>query len=214
MPKFPEQPHYSKLQEIDPITKTLRPGTMLTRLFFAGGAHPANWSDFRYFGPTASRFDHHLFDSAGKPYTQNRGIMYLAYGPQSIPTRLAEVFQAARIIDRHSRVPILVGFETVKSLMLLDLRGPFATAIGASMALHAGARPRARRWAQTLYDAYPEIEGLLYCSSMFGGAPAIALFERAQAAIPPRPILHRALSDPALDYVLTETGRTIGYQLI
>lgn len=186
---------------------------MVARIVFMGGDYPSTWDQFRYFGPTTSRFDHHLLNeqSEPEPQVQKRGIMYLATGLQSIPTCLADVFQISRIIDRHSRTPVLADFTLKRALTLLDLRSTFATAIGASSAIHSGPRPRARRWAQQLYAAYPTIDGLLYCSSMYGNAPAIALFERAKGSLPNRPVFHRPLNDPALTHVMFRTGRKIRY---
>ncbi|MDO8863264.1 hypothetical protein Q6D67_16280 [Haliea sp. E1-2-M8] len=214
MPKFPEPPGLAALRAITPVLHTVAAGVTVTRLCFAGGDHPSSWDRFRYFGPTNSRFDHQLPDGQGRAYVQDRGIMYLAAGPEAIPTCLAEVFQATRLIDRHARDPVLAGFALATDLTLLDLTGPFATAMGASMALHAGPRPRARRWAQQLYDAYPNIDGLLYCASMYGNAPAIALFERGARAIPARPVFHRELRDAVMANILTQTGRLIGYEVV
>ena len=214
MSKFPEPPGADLLGTIPAAIHTLPAGTEVARIFFAGGDHPTTWDRFRYYGPTASRFDHQLADDNGQSHVQGRGIMYLAEGSESIPTCLAEVFQTTRVIDRYSRNPILTGFELADSLMLLDLRGAFATAIGASMAIHSGPRPRARRWAQQLYLAYPELDGFLYCASMYGNEHVIALFERGQRGIPKRPVFHRELKDPALANILTETGQKIGYSII
>ena len=155
-----------------------------------------------------------MLDDSGLPHVQARGVMYLAEGGESIPTCLAEVFQVTRMIDRYSRHPALVGFELADSLTLVDLRGPFAATVGASMAIHSGPRPRARRWAQQFYLAYPGVDGLLYCSSMYGNEHAIALFERGQHAIPQRPEFHRELRDPVLANILTETGQKIHYAVI
>lgn len=214
MPKFPEPPGLEVFRDIPAATEELPAGTTVSRIFFAGGDYPTTWDTFRYHGPTASRFDHQLPDAQGRPHVQSRGIMYLAEGRESIPTCLAEVFQTTRVIDRHSRHPILAGFEIAQSLTLLDLRGTFATAIGASMAIHSGPRSRARRWAQQLYLAYQDIDGLLYSSSMYGNERAIALFERGRRAIPDRPVFHRELRDPVLANILTETGQKIRYALI
>ena len=211
MAKFPEPPGVDALSAIPGVTQVLPAGTPVARICLAGGRHPTRWDRFRQFGPTASRFDHQLTDASGAPHAQARGIMYLAEGNLSIPTCLAEVFQSTRIINRHASDPILAGFELAAPLTLLDLRGPFATAIGASMAIHSGPRPRARRWAQQLYEAYPDVDGIYYCASMYGNAPAIALFERGAHAIPARPIFHRELRDAALANILTETGQRIGY---
>ncbi len=185
-------------------------GTEVVRIFYAGGEHPTQWNAFRYFGPTGSRFDHQQADSQ----VQNRGVMYLAAGDQATPTCLAEVFQVTRVIDRFSRDPVLAGFQLAEPLRLLNLRGPFCTAIGASTAIHSGPRPRARRWAQQLYEAYPKADGLYYASSMYANQPAIALFERAARAMPRRPVFHRQLKDPVLAHVLTQTGQQIRYQVV
>ena len=66
------------------------------------------------------------------------------------------------------------------------------------MAIHSGPRSRARAWARERYDAYSEVQGVYYGSSMNGHAPAIVLNERAVDAIPEQPQLHRALNDDML----------------
>ena len=65
---------------------------------------------------------------------------------------------------------------------------------------HSGPRSRSRAWARELYDAYPDIQGLHYGSSMNGHAPAVAvaLTERGQRAMPQLPQFHRALNDDML----------------
>lgn len=214
MPKFPEPPGVEALRAIPPVLHHLPQGTTMARLCFAGGEFSTSWGTFRCYGPTTSRFDHQLPDGQGRAQRQDRGIMYLATGPEAIPTCLAEVFQATRLIDRYAHDPVLSGFSLAADLTLLDLTGPFATAIGASMAIHSGPRPRARRWAQQLYEAYSDIDGLLYCASMYGNAPAVALFERGARAIPKRPVFHRELRDAVMANILTETGRVIGYQVV
>src|SRR5579862_1096633 len=98
MPKFPEPP--------DPLSvppETVRSpqiGNRLWRIHFAGGSHPTAWNEFRHYGPTQARFDHH----DAPPRTQSKGILYAAMQPQ---TYIAEVFQATRFIDRAARQPWL-----------------------------------------------------------------------------------------------------------
>jgi|TARA_R110000772_G_scaffold68025_1_gene150691 hypothetical protein len=214
MAEFPEPPGVEALRAIPPVLHHLPQGTTMARLCFVGSEFSTSWDTFRFYGPTTSRFDHQLPDEQGRARVQDRGIMYLATGEEAIPTCLAEVFQATRLIDRRARDPVLSGFNLAGDLTLLDLTGPFATAIGASMAIHSGPRPRARRWAQQLYEAYPDIDGLLYCASMYGNAPAVALFERGARAIPKRPVFHRELRDAVMANILTETGRVIGYEVV
>lgn len=214
MAKFPDPPGIEVLQKITPVTRTLAAKTMVARIFFASGRYKVCWDEFRYYGPTNSRFDHHLPDVNNNGLLQDRGIMYLATGSKAIPTCLAEVFQLSRVIDPNRNTPILVGFELSTPLTLLDLSGAFATAIGASMAIHSGSKPRARRWSQQLYAAYPEIDGILYSSSMYANKPSIALFDRGQKAIPMRPVFHRALNSVELANIIIETAGEINYQVL
>jgi hypothetical protein len=64
-----------------------------------------------------------------------------------------------------------------------------------------------------LYDAYPDLQGLYYGSSMNGHAPAVALNERAQGAVPAQPQFHRALNDDMLVEVLQQCALRLSYGL-
>lgn len=213
MPKTDEPLPLEELRTLTPTTATLEKGEQVYRLFFAGGEHPTTWDAFRHFGPTASRFDHHLLDTHGVAQEQSRGIMYLASGSQAIPTCLAEVFQTARIIDTRSRAPVLCCFALEADVTLLDLTGAFATKLRAST-IGGCDRALARRWAQRLYDAYPDTDGILHTSSMYPGQPAIALFERGAASLATRPLFHRQLQDLALTSVIEQTAQKIGYLVV
>jgi hypothetical protein len=130
-----------------------------------------------------------------------------------VDTCAAEVFQSTRRIDRTRNAPGLVVFALREALTLLDLHGVFATTIGASTAIHSGPRARARAWARELYDAYPDIQGLYYGSSMNGHAPAIVLNDRAQRAVPGQPQFHRSLNDDLLVEVLQRIALRLSYGL-
>ena len=214
MAKLPEPPSYAILAQIPPVTVTLQAGKEVSRVFFADKDYPSTWDGFRFYGPTASRFDHHLLDDQGNSTIQDRGIMYLATGSLAVPTCLAEVFQEKRTIDRLSGLPTYVGFPLDAEIELLDLTNTFVTALGASTAIHSGPRSRTRRWTQQLYLAYPNIDGILYCSSMYGNAPVIALFERGQRAVPTHNLIHRELRDAAMASVIAMTARTINYAVV
>ncbi len=82
------------------------------------------------------------------------------------------------------------------------------------MALNTGPRTRARRWSQAIYDAYPQVAGIYYPSSMHGNRPAVALYERALGAIPAQPSFHRPLADPALLGPLKRIAQDLGYGLV
>ena len=184
----------------------------MARVYYTRGAHPNSWDQFRNFGPVNSRWDHNLPFSDGRPRAQARGIYYAAIDAKSC---LAEVFQVTRRIDRVFQAPWLVVFETVGALKLLDLTGEFATRMGASMAIHSGSRSRARGWARDLYEAYPEMQGILYAASMHGGRPAMALNERALTGglFPPHPLFHRALADDLMIDPLKAAASNLGYAL-
>jgi RES domain len=183
---------------------------MLARIYFAAGPHPSRWNTFRSFGPVDARWDHHLPNSRGAAVEQSRAVFYCA---PDIDTCVAEVFQATRRIDRARNAPWLVVFALSEPVTLLDLRGTFATTIGASTAIHSGSRSRARAWARGLYEAYPQIQGLHYGSSMNGHASAVVLNERARDALSERPEFHRALNDDILVQTLQHIALRLSYGL-
>lgn len=212
MVKFPNSPGVSALAEIAPTLITLPAGSALARVYYTSSARPLAWNQFRSFGPLNFRWDHHVPTVAGEPREQGRAVYYAA---ANAVTCLAEVFQATRRIDRVYQAPWLVVFNTLRPLSLLDLTGDCATRMGASMAIHSGSRGRARGWARDLYEAFADAEGLVCASSMRGGAPAIALTERALRAtlFPPHPEFHRALADDVLLDPLKHAAQTLGYAL-
>jgi len=170
------------------------------------------WNTFRYVGPLNARWDHHVPTADGGFATQVRGIYYAAADAK---TCLAEVFQVTRRIDRAFQSPWLAVFEIAQPSIVLDLTGDFATRIGASMAIHSGSRRRAQGWSRDLYEAFPAVQGILYASSMNGGAPAYALNERARPAalFPPHPSFHRALADDVMLDPLKHAAAALGYAL-
>lgn len=182
-------------------------GSELWRVYFRGGAYSGAWNVFRAFGPVGARFDHHLPPAR----VQERRILYAAASPL---TCLAEVYQARRRIHARLGEPWLTGFTTTRRLRLLDLSGTWPTRIGASMAINTGSRARARRWSRALYDAFAEADGLWYASSMHANAPALALYERAEDALPRAPSFHRALADPLLRTLLENSAAELGYDLV
>jgi hypothetical protein len=210
VPKFPEPPGVAALRGIAPQILILAADTRLARIYFATGHHPSHWNQFRSFGPTAARWDHHLPNTRSVAVQQNRAIFYCA---PDIDTCAAEVFQATRRIDRTRNAPWLVVFALREAVTVLDIRGTFATKVGASTAIHSGPRSRTRAWARELYDAYPDLQGLYYGSSMNGHAPAVALNERAQRAMPEQPQFHRALNDDMLVETLQQIALRLSYGL-
>lgn len=206
MTKLPDAPSPRELRRTSPELTTLPKGTRIARIYFQAGPFPSAWSSFRDHGPLFARFDHHV----PPPRRQGRAILY---GALNAATCLAEVFQRTRIIERTIDVPWLAIFAIRRPIVLLDLTGAWPTRAGASMAIHSGPRPRARAWARAIYEAYPAVEGLLYCSSMDANRRAIALFERAAPAMPARPAFNRALSDPGLQARIAISALRLGYAI-
>lgn len=137
--------------------------------------------------------------------------MYAAFEPS---TCLAEVFQRTRRIHRTIKQPWLVGFAIQRDLRLLDLTRQWPTAAGASMALNSGRRYRSQSWSRAMYEAYPDIDGLQYGSSMNANLPSVALYERAIDAMPMLPVFHRALADPVLTTTILNAAVNLRYVVI
>lgn len=167
------------------------------------------WNEFRSGGQPASRFDHRIWPPPVPP--DGRRILYAA---KDVHTPFAECFQATRNIDRVTDDPWLVGFELDRDVTLLDLTGAWPTRAGASLALSTGPHSRARRWSQRIWDDYPNIEGLYYPSSMHGANyVSVALYERAETAMPASPLSNHALGDPALSGIVATAAWQFRYTI-
>lgn len=213
MAKFPNAAAVEVLRAIEPDIAVVPRGTILARVYFARGPHPTRWDEFRHFGPANARFDHHLEDSRGEAYEQERSVLYCA---TEAKTCFAEVFQETRRIDRARRSPWLAVFRLERDAALLDLSGNFPTRAGASMAINSGSRVRARAWGRAFYDAYPDLLGVHYPSSMNGNRPCAVLTDRAEAlsVLAEHPEFNRPLTDDTLLDVLKHCAQAIGYGLL
>ncbi len=207
MAKLPAPPPPERLAAIPADWRVVLVGTALFRVYRRGGPHPGTWNGFRFYGPLNGRFDPHELPRRG----QERGILYGATHPAAA---LAEFFQTRRTINVRHRQPWLVGFVLARDIRLLDLTGLWPTRAGASLALASGPRPRARAWARAIHAAYPDAEGVWYGSSMHGNTPCVALFERAQDALPLLPGYHRALSDETLRAFLANVAANLNFRVI
>jgi hypothetical protein len=210
MTKLPEPPSVSALREVSPDVDVLPAGSRIYRVYFRGGRYPSSWNRARAFGPIpGARFDHHIEPAK----TQERAIMYAATNTDAVATCVAEVFQDTRLVDTGRRAPWLACFALTRDVPLLSLRGKWRTRAGASTNINSGPRPRCRGWSSTIYEAYPDLQGLLYASSMNANEPALALYERAASALPTSPLFNRPLSDPALLVPLERIAAELGYDL-
>lgn len=210
MAKLPRAPDAARLRDTAPSVKTIS-GLRLHRLYERGGRYPTLWNAFRHIGPV-SRFDHHARSADDRPTDQSRGILYAA---ADMPTAFAEFFQRNRRINRFLHQPWLVSFALPEELRLLNLTDTFCVRVGASAKLASGPFFHAQNWSRGFYEAYPEIQGLYYRSSLTN-RPTVALYERADspAVFPANPLFHRALADPTLHRALLVVSEEIGYGLI
>lgn len=206
MSKLPHPP--PGLADVAPETVIVPAGTLLWRVYRAGGVHPVAWNTFRTFGPVATgRFDHHEPPPHDQP---DRGICYAA---DHAATAIVEAFQDTRLVDRGTHEPWLVAFAIDADLVALDLTGPWPTRAGASQAIATGRRDVARAWSRSMWAAYPSVGALRYRSSMAGGAINTAIYERAERLLPPQPALNLPLAHPGLTPDLNRIADGHGYGL-
>ena len=193
------------------------------RIYFAGGTHPTVWDDFRWFGPTGSRFDHHQLPT--RVHT-DRAIMYLGaaladnrgHTMSVLETALVECFRDTGTVDAHTDLPHLVLFTPTRPLRLLDLAdSDWVTTAGANAAICSGRRDTARQWATAIYDHYTgtdEVDGLIYTTSNKPANRSIALWERGTDALPDRPNFNEPLSHLALRPAVETFAYRIGLAFV
>ena len=217
MPKLPNRPDPDRLRAREPTLISIPAGSVVHRVYRRGGFYPTLWNAFRFFGPTAARFDHHLPDEGGGPCEQKRGVLDAA---TDIVTALAEAFQQGRTVNRSANRPWLVSFTLARELTLLDLTGTFPVSVGASLKLVSGPTLYSQNWSRGFYECYPRIHGLYYPGSL-ANRPVMVLYERTlyeraldAGVFPPTPCVHRSLDDPLLIEPLRNACRTIGYELL
>jgi RES domain len=215
VPKLPWPPSADRLRDLlhDDDVVAVAPLTALARVYRSGGRHPATWDEFRTVGPAAAaRFDTHPPTPDGSlAEAPGHGVLYAGL---TLRTCVAEAFQLARVIDRHTDRPWLVVWRPARALRLLDLAGTWPTRAGTSQAISSGRRDRSRAWAREIRAAYPDLDGLWYRSSMDAGRPAVCLWAPARDAMPARPWAHLPLDAPALALPLARAARDVGYRLL
>jgi RES domain len=185
-------------------------GEIWWRVHRTEGPHVLAWNEFRRYGPVL-RFD---------PHPEPRGEYpdhLVWYGASTPDAALAEAFQGDRTIDRRRDRPYLTGLTFTRRLRLLDLAadstGAWATRAGGTFAISTAPHAITQRWARTIVEAFPDLDGLRY-NSRFAGHPCTALFAAAVSAIPPRPAISLPLAHPALATRVASAALRLGYSLI
>jgi len=193
----------------------LAAGTTLLRIHPLNGPYRTTWNQFRSFGPTGSRFDHH---PSPPRLHSTRAVMYCTTGSDAFITAVAEYFQddagGVAPLDRRVHHPNAAAFRLAAPMTLLDLSSGWVTRAGGNQAIVSGRRSTARAWARAVYDTHTDLDGVLYPSSIWGPGRCVALWERGVDAVPATPQLHRSLADPALDAPLADAAERLGTLLI
>jgi hypothetical protein len=191
----------------------LSASTRLVRVFVAAGRHQQRWNTFRHTGPLPhARFDPHPPSPNGKVLaTPTHGVLYFGL---SVRTSIAEVFQDSSIVDRTTRRPHLAVFSPTRPLRLLDLTGLWPTRAGASQEISSGHKDITQAWARAIREAFPELDGLWYRSSMDSGDPAVCLWHPPSGdALPLTPDVLVPLDYPGLDLPLARICDSLNYVL-
>ena len=191
-------------------------GTKVVRIHALGGHHPTAWNALRDFGPTKSRFDHHV----PPPRSQERKIAYLAHGNNAMTAAVAEYFQdgsgaGVRPLDLVAGEPQITFFELAQPIRLLNLDTGWITRAKGNQAIRTGPRARSREWARSIYDHHGDkVSGLAFGSSVWGPGRNVAVWETGAHALPVHPLASRPLRDPALKIPLSHIARDLATTIV
>lgn len=194
---------------------SLAADAVVVRIHPLDGPHRLDWNEFRAWGPTRSRFDHHTLPRREHP---RRSVMYLTIGTEAFTAAIAEFFQddggGVGPIDRTLRRPAVTLARLQAPVSLLDLDSGWITRAGGNQAIGSGSRARARAWARAVYRCYPDLDGLAYHSSVWGPGRCVVLWERARRSLSSTPLASRTLDDPLLAPALAEAAEQLGAVLL
>ena len=239
----PDRSRFPELARDAAWVRELPAGSALTRIFRAGGAHPAEWFEFREYGPLDARFDPHPEPTGVHP---GHGVLYTVVEPDALvppgdagrgapgaggpgpggpgpggaldsafAACLLEVFQQFRIVRRRAGAPAVAVFETARPLRLLDVSDSDWVAVaGGNAAIASGERARAREWARAIRSAYPELDGVLSASSVVPSARVAALWSPAADALPRHPVALLPLDGEELTGLIDAVAERYGYLVL
>ncbi|WLC16653.1 RES family NAD+ phosphorylase [Bradyrhizobium diazoefficiens] len=128
----------------------------------------------KFFGRTGWRFD-----SPGRAF----GTLYAA---RTAEIAFAETLlrgQRPIVAESELHIRSFCEFRLQRVVRLVKLHGPSLIAIGATAAVTSGSYDVSQAWAQALHDHPDQPDGILYRSARDNDRFALALFERAAAAL-------------------------------
>lgn len=190
--KLPRQPPGDLAQRQPQIT-AWRSTDVLWHIASTAGPFATRFGQMRSYGPLPSaRFDPHPEPA------RDHAREAVLYASATLLTALAERFQHGREIRTDDpAAPVAYAWTPTRSSRLIDLTGPGATRLGASHAIGSGPKPATRAWARAIRVTWPDVDGLLYSSSMTGES-CLALWAPAQDAFPTAPSFARLLGDSSM----------------
>jgi hypothetical protein len=183
--------------------------TEVVRIYFAGGPHPVDWNQFRDWGPSKARFDHHIEPPGDAD--DGRAILYAG---SDLLTCVGEVFQRTRQVDVVAGEPYYAMLRIRRPIRLLSLHSDWPTRAGASQALSSGIHASARAWSRAIWEDLPDVEGIAYPSSMVHGGSNYAFYERAAGAFEPDPVFNLVLAHRGLRAPLRNAANALNYGLV
>lgn len=178
-------------------------GLLLGRVHSQAGVHPYRWNQFRSFGPTTARFDHHRPPPREKP---DRSVLYAAPNrpgdTKVLRTCVAECFRDRGSIELNRDAPYFVLFRLTRPLRLLDMADSNWVALaGGNAAISSGPTGVCRDWSRAIWERYAgvqAVDGMLYTCSNDPSQRSAVLWERALDAVPARPVVHLPLTSADL----------------
>lgn len=176
-----------------PVHQILPAGSELYRIYDPS-VRGVGRLTFRHRGPLL-RFDHHVGRS------RRRGIYYSAL---TLEGCVVEVFGDSGTV-RFGKYRVANPVLT-RDLLLLDLRGRGAMRAGTVLAISSADHPLSQAWSRYFYEhpgTYGEIDGLIYPNA-HNGADAVALYERAAAALHCPRARDWPLGDPIIETAVRE----------
>ncbi len=105
-------------------------------------------------------------------------------------------------------------FALARPVLVVDVTGGWVLRVGGNSAICSGERAQARKWSRAFHEAWPDIEGICYRSSLNADWIAYALYERARDALPKIPLLNVPLTTSRMATLVANAALETRYELL
>lgn len=197
-------------------TFNLKPKHRIVRIYASEGQHKTFWNQSRHWGPTIARFDHHPEGPA--QVHEDHSVWYGALevddrngDPTGLSTSVAERFQDSRTLPIADSTMSLVICQVAQNILLLDVESVWLSQAGGNSAIAAGPRDASRAWAREIHEKYPDIDGVVWKSSVYPPGRAVVLWDTSEPVFAITSLLNRTL--PMLRSNLIPVANHLGYQI-